>query len=92
MSHHHCENSLPFAANWKTRVKLAMWLRRCSTLFPKIQKNKNKEERKMRVFKIGLGVLALTLGFAGAVKAESMPDKDIVEVAASARLVSSSPI
>ena len=38
----------------------------------------------MRVFKIGLGVLALTLGFAGSVKAESMPDKDIVEVAASA--------
>jgi uncharacterized surface protein with fasciclin (FAS1) repeats len=48
------------------------------------KKIKKKEERKMRVFKIGLGVWALTLGFAGSVKAESMPDKDIVEVAASA--------
>jgi uncharacterized surface protein with fasciclin (FAS1) repeats len=49
------------------------------------QKNK-KEEKKMRVFKTALGVLALTLGFglSGSVKAESMPDKDIVEIAASA--------
>jgi uncharacterized surface protein with fasciclin (FAS1) repeats len=48
-------------------------------------KNK-KEEKKMRVFKTALGVLALTLGFglSGSVKAESMPDKDIVEIAASA--------
>ena len=38
----------------------------------------------MRVFKIGLGVLALTLGLAGSAKAESMPDKDIVEIAVSA--------
>ena len=38
----------------------------------------------MRVFKIGLGVLALMLGLAGSVKAESMPDKDIVDIAASA--------
>ena len=38
----------------------------------------------MRVFKIGLGVLAVMLGFAGSVRGESMPDKDIVEVAASA--------
>src|SRR5215475_8388380 len=40
----------------------------------------------MRVFKAALGVLALTLGFglSGSVKAESMPDKDIVEIAASA--------
>src|SRR4030095_7490751 len=38
----------------------------------------------MRVFKMGLGVLALMLGFAGSVKAESMPDKDIVDIAASA--------
>ena len=38
----------------------------------------------MRVFKIGLGVLAVMLGLAGSVKAESLPDKDIVEVAASA--------
>jgi len=38
----------------------------------------------MRVFKIGLGVLALMLGVAGSVKAESMPDKDIVDIAASA--------
>jgi uncharacterized surface protein with fasciclin (FAS1) repeats len=54
------------------------------TLFPKIQKNKKKEERKMRVFKIGLGVLALMLGLAGSVTAESMPDKDIVDTAVSA--------
>ena len=38
----------------------------------------------MRVFKIGLAVLALMAGFAGSVKAESMPDKDIVDIAASA--------
>ena len=38
----------------------------------------------MRVFKIGLGVLALMLGVAASVKAESMPDKDIVDIAASA--------
>lgn len=40
----------------------------------------------MRVFKTALGVLALTLGFglSGSVKAESLPDKDIVEIAASA--------
>src|SRR5689334_11360907 len=38
----------------------------------------------MRVFKIGLGMLAVMLGFAGSVRAVSMPDKDIVEVAASA--------
>jgi uncharacterized surface protein with fasciclin (FAS1) repeats len=38
----------------------------------------------MRVFKSALGVLALTLGIAGSVKAESVPDKDIVEVAVSA--------
>ena len=37
----------------------------------------------MRVFKIGLGVLALMLGVAGSVKAESMSDKDIVDIAAS---------
>jgi uncharacterized surface protein with fasciclin (FAS1) repeats len=38
----------------------------------------------MRVFKVGLGVLAFTLSLAGSLKAESMPDKDIVDVAASA--------
>src|SRR5512144_3148493 len=40
----------------------------------------------MRVFKTALGVLALTLGFglSGSVKAETIPDKDIVEIAASA--------
>jgi len=38
----------------------------------------------MRVFKIGLGVLALMLGLAGSAKAESMADKDIVDIAASA--------
>lgn len=38
----------------------------------------------MRVFKIGLGVLALMLGVAGSVKADSMADKDIVDTAASA--------
>jgi len=38
----------------------------------------------MRVFKIGLGVLALVLGLAGSAKAESMADKDIVDIAASA--------
>ena len=40
----------------------------------------------MRVFKTAIGILALTLGFglSGSVKAESMPDKDIVEIAASA--------
>ena len=40
----------------------------------------------MRVFKTAVGILALALGFglSGSVKAESMPDKDIVEIAASA--------
>lgn len=38
----------------------------------------------MRVFKTVLAVLAIALGVGGSVKAESMPDKDIVEVAASA--------
>lgn len=38
----------------------------------------------MRVFKTALAVLAITLGVAGSVRAESVPDKDIVEVAASA--------
>jgi uncharacterized surface protein with fasciclin (FAS1) repeats len=38
----------------------------------------------MRVFKIGFGVLALMFGLAGSVRAESMPDKDIVDTAASA--------
>ena len=38
----------------------------------------------MRVFKIGLGVLALMLGLAGSAKAESMANKDIVDIAASA--------
>jgi uncharacterized surface protein with fasciclin (FAS1) repeats len=40
----------------------------------------------MRVFKTAVGVLALTLGFglSGSVKAETIPDKDIVEIAASA--------
>ena len=40
----------------------------------------------MRVFKTALGVLALTLGFglSSSVKAETIPDKDIVEIAASA--------
>ena len=40
----------------------------------------------MRVFKTALGVLALTLGvgLSGSVKAETIPDKDIVEIAASA--------
>ena len=40
----------------------------------------------MRVFKTALGVLAITLGLGlpGSLKAESMPDKDIVEIAASA--------
>jgi uncharacterized surface protein with fasciclin (FAS1) repeats len=47
-------------------------------------RKKIKEEKKMRVFKTALGVLALTLGIMGSVRAESMPDKDIVEVAASA--------
>ena len=40
----------------------------------------------MRVFKSALGVLALTLGFglSSSVRAETIPDKDIVEIAASA--------
>ena len=38
----------------------------------------------MRVFKIGLAGMAIMLGLAGSVKAESMPDKDIVDVAVSA--------
>ena len=38
----------------------------------------------MRVFKTALAVLAITLGIGGSVKAESMPDKDIVAVAESA--------
>jgi uncharacterized surface protein with fasciclin (FAS1) repeats len=38
----------------------------------------------MRVFKTVLGVLALTLGIANSAKAETMPDKDIVEIAVSA--------
>jgi uncharacterized surface protein with fasciclin (FAS1) repeats len=46
---------------------------------PKLKKG----GKKMRVFKIGLGALVLMLGVAGAARAESMPDKDIVEIAAS---------
>ena len=40
----------------------------------------------MKIFKTALGVLAITvgLGLPGSVKAQSMPDKDIVEIAASA--------
>ena len=38
----------------------------------------------MKVFKIGLGVLAIMLGVAGSVKAQPMPNKDIVDVAVSA--------
>ena len=38
----------------------------------------------MRVFKMGLGALALVLGFAGSVQAQSMAGKDIVDTAASA--------
>ena len=38
----------------------------------------------MRVFKIGLGALAVMVGLAGSVKAESMPDKDLVDTAVSA--------
>lgn len=38
----------------------------------------------MRIFKAGLAVLAISLGIGGSVKAESMPDKDIVDVAVSA--------
>ena len=40
----------------------------------------------MKIFKTALGVLAITLGVGspGYVKAQSMPDKDIVEIAASA--------
>jgi hypothetical protein len=39
----------------------------------------------MRVFKTALGVLAITLGLAVLFwESETMPDKDIVEIAASA--------
>jgi uncharacterized surface protein with fasciclin (FAS1) repeats len=38
----------------------------------------------MRVFKIGLGALAVMVGLAGSVKADSMTDKDLVDVAVSA--------
>ena len=40
----------------------------------------------MKIFKTALGALAITLGLGlpGSVKAQSMPDKDIVEIAASA--------
>jgi uncharacterized surface protein with fasciclin (FAS1) repeats len=38
----------------------------------------------MRVFKIGLGALAIMVGLAGSARAESMPDKDLVDVAVSA--------
>jgi uncharacterized surface protein with fasciclin (FAS1) repeats len=40
----------------------------------------------MKIFKTALGVLAITLGVGspGYVKGQSMPDKDIVEIAASA--------
>ena len=40
----------------------------------------------MKIFKTALGVLAITLGLGlpDSVKAQSMPDKDIVEIAASA--------
>lgn len=38
----------------------------------------------MRVFKIGLGALAIMVGLAGSARTESMPDKDIVDVAVSA--------
>src|SRR4029450_3519105 len=52
----------------------------------RFNKKKLKGGKKMRVFKTALGVLALTLGFglSGSVKAETIPDKDIVEIAASA--------
>src|SRR5215475_11906900 len=62
------------------------WHRGCSRTVAKIHKKIKRRRKKMRVFKTALGVLALTLGFglAGSVKAESMPDKDIVEIAASA--------
>lgn len=38
----------------------------------------------MRVFKTALAVLVMTLGIASSVRAESMPDKDIVDVAVAA--------
>ncbi len=38
----------------------------------------------MRVFKLGFGMVALILGLAGSLKAESTSDKDIVDTAASA--------
>ena len=38
----------------------------------------------MRVFKIGLAALAIVVGLAGSARAESVPDKDIVDVAVSA--------
>ncbi len=38
----------------------------------------------MRVFKIGLGVLALIFGVAGSAKADTVADKDILDIAASA--------
>jgi uncharacterized surface protein with fasciclin (FAS1) repeats len=70
--------------NQHLALLIAIGLAVALTRFPKIQKKIKKEERKMRVFKIGLGVLAVMLGFAGSVKAESMANQDIVEVAASA--------
>jgi uncharacterized surface protein with fasciclin (FAS1) repeats len=52
----------------------------------KIHKKNKKGGEKMRVFKTALAVLAITLGFGSPVlvRGESMPDKDIVEIAASA--------
>jgi uncharacterized surface protein with fasciclin (FAS1) repeats len=52
-------------------------------LHPKIQK-KIQRRKNMRVFKTALVALALTLGIASSARSESLPDKDIVEVAASA--------
>jgi uncharacterized surface protein with fasciclin (FAS1) repeats len=52
----------------------------------RFKKNNMKEERKMRIFKRTVATLVVTvgLGFAGPLKGETMPDKDIVDIAVSA--------
>jgi uncharacterized surface protein with fasciclin (FAS1) repeats len=64
----------------------ANWHRACSSINTKVHKKNQKGGEKMRIFKTALLALPLTLGFGlpGSGKAESIADKDIVEIAASA--------
>jgi uncharacterized surface protein with fasciclin (FAS1) repeats len=88
LSQHACEFSSCFFHNGKNRVKsarnrlCAIWHRTCGASSPLAKKLAGG--KKMKKVKTGLLALALSLGLAGAAMAESVPDKDIVEIAASA--------